>query len=87
MATTVERKRREEMSLEERVQDIIDQLKDPNVIFGEPTFDPYLEAAGRNARAAADEAVRLGITDEFGNLLKHELPEDMREGADRDFGG
>ena len=55
--------------------------------FGNPGFDPYLEAAGRNAKAAAEEAVRLGITDDKGNLLRADLPEDMRDGADRDFGG
>jgi hypothetical protein len=33
------------------------------------------------------EAIRLGIVDDKGNLLKKELPEDMQEGADRDFGG
>ena len=33
------------------------------------------------------EAIRLGIIDDKGNLLKKELPEDMQEGADRDFGG
>ena len=33
------------------------------------------------------EAIRLGIIDEKGRLLKHELPEDMREDAGTDFGG
>lgn len=33
------------------------------------------------------EAIRLGIIDDKGNLLKKEIPEDMQEGADRDFGG
>jgi hypothetical protein len=33
------------------------------------------------------EAIRLGIIDDKGNLLKKEVPEDMQEGADRDFGG
>jgi len=33
------------------------------------------------------DAVRLGIIDEKGRLLKHELPEDMREDAGTDFGG
>ena len=34
-----------------------------------------------------EESIRLGIIDEKGNLLVHELPEDMREGSDTDFGG
>jgi hypothetical protein len=33
------------------------------------------------------EAIRLGIIDEKGRLLKQELPEDMREDAGTDFGG
>ena len=31
--------------------------------------------------------MQLGIIDEKGSLLKHELPEDMREDAGTDFGG
>lgn len=37
--------------------------------------------------AQYQEALRLGIIDEKGHLLKHELPEDMREDAGTDFGG
>jgi hypothetical protein len=37
--------------------------------------------------AQRKEAFRLGIIDEKGRLLKHELPEDMREDAGTDFGG
>jgi hypothetical protein len=33
------------------------------------------------------DAIRLGIIDEKGRLLKHEVPEDMREDAGTDFGG
>ena len=32
------------------------------------------------------EAIRLGIIDEQARLLKTDLPEDMREGSDTDFG-
>ena len=38
-------------------------------------------------QAQRAEAVRLGIIDEKGRLLKKELPEDMREDAGTDFGG
>jgi hypothetical protein len=31
--------------------------------------------------------IRKGIIDERGNLLMTDLPEDMREDADTDFGG
>lgn len=37
--------------------------------------------------AQVQEAIRMGIIDEKGNLLKHELPEDMREDSECDFGG
>ncbi len=52
-----------------------------------PTYDPHLEAAGARVRAAADELERLGIANSRGELLRHDLPEDMRESKDRDFGG
>ncbi|HEV2960542.1 MAG TPA: hypothetical protein VG649_01855 [Candidatus Angelobacter sp.] len=38
-------------------------------------------------QAQREEAMQLGIIDEKGSLLKHELPEDMREDAGTDFGG
>jgi hypothetical protein len=38
-------------------------------------------------RAQRADALRLGIIDEKGRLLKHELPEDMRQDAGTDFGG
>ena len=45
--------------------------------------------AGAKDRIHADvlEAQRLGIIDAQGNLLSNELPDDMRPGAQRDFGG
>jgi hypothetical protein len=38
-------------------------------------------------QAQREEAIRLGIIDERGRLLKRESPEDMREDAGTDFGG
>jgi hypothetical protein len=38
-------------------------------------------------RAEGEELRRKGILDSEGNLLVKELPADMQEGADRDFGG
>ena len=46
-----------------------------------------LKGAAERIRADIEEARRLGIIDEHGNLLSDELPEDMRSGAQRDFGG
>jgi len=34
-----------------------------------------------------EEAIRMGIVDEHGNLLKTDLPPDMREDSGMDFGG
>ena len=38
-------------------------------------------------QAQRADAMRLGIIDEKGRLLKNEVPEDMREDAGTDFGG
>jgi hypothetical protein len=38
-------------------------------------------------KAEGDELQRKGLLDSQGNLLVKELPADMQEGADRDFGG
>jgi hypothetical protein len=38
-------------------------------------------------KTEGDEFRRKGLLDSQGNLLVKELPDDMQEGADRDFGG
>jgi len=38
-------------------------------------------------KAEGDELRRKGLLDSQGKLLVKELPADMKEGADRDFGG
>src|SRR5262249_23268651 len=51
-------------------------------------FLAQVHAAGdKICHEQVQEAIRLGIIDHKGNLLKKELPEDRQEGADRDFGG
>lgn len=51
-------------------------------------FDDQVIAAGlERVRAEGDELRRRGILDPQGNVLPTELPADMKEGADRDFGG
>ena len=51
-------------------------------------FDDQVITAGlERVRAEGDELRRRGILDAQGNLLLKELPADMKEGADRDFGG
>lgn len=53
----------------------------------QPKSDPHLQSAGERTKAAAEELERLGIANHEGKRIRMELPDDMREGADRDFGG
>jgi hypothetical protein len=46
-----------------------------------------LEAGNVIAESERAEMIRKGIIDIRGNLLKTDLPEDMRKDAKRDFGG
>jgi len=51
-------------------------------------FDDQIITAGmERVRAEGEELRRRGILDAEGNLLVRELPPDMQEGSDRDFGG
>jgi hypothetical protein len=51
-------------------------------------FDDQVITAGlERVRAEGDELRRRGVLDAQGNVLLKELPADMKEGADRDFGG
>jgi hypothetical protein len=38
-------------------------------------------------QAEVAECIRLGILDAKGNLLRHDLPEEMKENSGADFGG
>jgi hypothetical protein len=49
--------------------------------------DQVLTAGMERVRAEGDELRRKGLLDSQGNLLVKELPADMQDGADRDFGG
>lgn len=46
-----------------------------------------LEAGNVIAESERAEMIRKGIIDVRGNLLKTELPDDMRKDTSRDFGG
>jgi len=52
-----------------------------------PKADPHLQAAGERVKAAAEKLERLGIADAAGKRVHTDLPTDMRDGVDRDFGG
>ena len=49
--------------------------------------DQVIIAGMERVRAEGDELRLKGLLDSQGNLLVKELPADMQEGADRDFGG
>ena len=53
----------------------------------EPKVDPHLQAAGERVKAAAEELERLGIARHDGTRIRTDLPKDMQEDADSDFGG
>jgi len=51
-------------------------------------FDEQVITAGlERVRAEGDELRRRGLLDEHGNIVIKELPADMKEGSERDFGG
>lgn len=53
-----------------------------------PTEDnPYLEEANKRIAEAVRKLQEAGIIDAEGNRIRTDLPADMREGSDRDFGG
>jgi hypothetical protein len=49
--------------------------------------DQMFTAGLERVRVEGDELRRRGLLDSQGNLLVKEIPADMQEGADRDFGG
>ena len=53
----------------------------------QPKADAHLQAAGKRVKAAAEELERLGIARHDGTRIRTDLPKDMQEDADRDFGG
>ena len=52
-----------------------------------PTEDPHHAAAVERAKAAVQKLQESGIIDNQGRRIRTDLPEDMQEGRDRDFGG
>lgn len=49
--------------------------------------EPLLKAARRRVRDAVTDLQKRGIVDEEGKRIRKCIPEDMRDGVDRDFGG
>ena len=52
-----------------------------------PTPDPFFEKAVENVKKAVRSLQDAGIIDAEGNRIRQDLPPDMKEDLDRDFGG
>ena len=52
-----------------------------------PTRDPHYPAAVERVAQAVRELQDKGIIDRQGKRICQDLPPDMQEGSDRDFGG
>ena len=52
-----------------------------------PTTDPHHAAAVQRGKAAVRKLQEQGIIDREGRRMRTDLPADMQEGKDRDFGG
>jgi hypothetical protein len=52
-----------------------------------PKHEPLLEGAAERIHAAVRELKELRIVDEKGIRVRTDIPEDTKEGSDRDFGG
>jgi hypothetical protein len=53
----------------------------------QPKKDPHYPAAVERAKDAARKLQDAGIIDAEGRRIRKDLPTDMREDRDRDFGG
>jgi len=60
----------------------IPRLKDQS-----PKKDPFYAAAAQRTREAVRRLQEAGIIDSEGRRIRQDLPPDMQEGQDRDFGG
>lgn len=59
----------------------------PQALNQQPKADPHYPAAVARAREAARLLQEKGIIDSEGHRIRKDLPPDMQESQDRDFGG
>ena len=52
-----------------------------------PKEDPFYAAAAQRTKEAVRRLQEAGIIDSEGRRIRQDLPPDMQEGQDRDFGG
>jgi hypothetical protein len=79
-------------SIEERRMPVTKRLTIENVNLDDERemdalVDQMFTVGLARVNAEGDELRKKGLLDSQGNLLSKELPVDMQEGADRDFGG
>jgi hypothetical protein len=66
---------------------IVKAIPRPKVKTEEPTQDPHHDTAVQRGKAAVRKLRDQGIIDDRGRRIRKDLPADMQEGRDRDFGG
>jgi hypothetical protein len=66
---------------------LVKTVKVPRVKSQQPKVDPHYPAALARAKEAARRLHEAGIIDAQGRRIRKDLPPDMQEGQDRDFGG
>ena len=66
---------------------IVKTIPRPKVETEEPTQDPHHAAAVQRGKAAVRKLRAQGIINAHGRRIRKDLPADMQEGRDRDFGG
>ncbi len=66
---------------------MVESIKIPRTKTQKPKTDPHYPAAVERAREAAWRLQKAGIIDAQGRRIRKDLPADMKEGEDRDFGG
>ena len=59
----------------------------PKALPQKPTRDPHHGAAVERGKAAVRNLQERGIIDGQGRRIRTDIPADMQEGKDRDFGG
>ncbi|MBK9169026.1 MAG: hypothetical protein IPM24_16360 [Bryobacterales bacterium] len=62
-------------------------IPNPKVENSKPMADPYYPAAVDRVKVAVRKLQEKRIIDAQGRRVRQDLPADMREGEDRDFGG
>ena len=66
---------------------VVKTIAVPKIGNQKPTDDPYHAAAVKRGKAAVRKLQDSRVIDSRGRRIRTELPEDMQEGLDRDFGG